>query len=261
MTLTPIRTAQDLRLCNCDVRECEAMCCYDGAFLEAQEEQFLHELLAKVPQLRAKLPDPYIVDGYWDGEYLGRKTAARPHEYRNAQFPAHFTRTRCVFADAVGLCELEKFARARGQHPWTFKPSVCWLFPMQESAGQPVAPVADQREDPFQLADYPGYETIVNCGRHDAAGRPWPEALAAEGAWLRRRSRCRSSVHRATASMSYWAAPEHPRAARRSPARPPANLRPHRLRRSHDARRADKRPWQSFRGVRRRRLPGSPSRQ
>jgi len=105
-----------------------------------------------------------MVDGYWDGEYLGRKTATRPHQYRNAQFPAHFTRTRCVFADEIG----------------TFKPSVCWLFPMQESAGKPVAPAADQREDPFQLADYPGYETIVNCGRHDAAGRPWTEALAAE---------------------------------------------------------------------------------
>src|SRR5277367_4583899 len=44
---TPIRTAAELRLCNCDVRQCEAMCCYDGAYLEPQEEQFLHELLAK----------------------------------------------------------------------------------------------------------------------------------------------------------------------------------------------------------------------
>jgi hypothetical protein len=160
------------------------MCCYDGAFLDAPEEQFLHELVAKVPQLRAKLPAVYIVDGYWDGQYLGRKTATRPHEYRNPQFPAHFARTRCVFADEVGFCELEKFARERGQHPWSFKPSVCWLFPMQESDGRPEAPVADQREDPFQLPDYPGYETIVNCGRHDETGRPWTEALAAERAWL-----------------------------------------------------------------------------
>ena len=99
------------------------------------------------------------------------EAATRPHAYRNPRFPAHFTRTRCVFADGQFCLKLEKFARSRAQHPWTFKPSVCWLFPMQESAGKPVAPVADQREDPFQLADYPGYETIVNCGRHDAAGR------------------------------------------------------------------------------------------
>ncbi len=153
-------------------------------FLEPEEELFLHELIAKVPQLRARLPETYIVDGYWDGEYFGRKTATRPHDYRNPQFPVHFTRTRCVFADEAGFCELEKFARARGRHPWTFKPSVCWLFPMQESGGKPKAPVADRRQDPFQLPDYPGYETVVNCGRHDPAGRPWKQALAGERAWL-----------------------------------------------------------------------------
>jgi hypothetical protein len=180
----PIRTADQLRLCNCDVRQCEAMCCYDGAYLEPQEERFLHELVAKVPQLRSNLPDDYIVDGYWDGELYGRKTATRPHEYRNPAFPAHFTRTRCVFADAIGFCTLEKFARDRGQHPWTFKPSVCWLFPMQQEAGQPVAPIADPRKDPFRLPDYPGYDTVVTCGRHQPAGRPWAEALAAERAWL-----------------------------------------------------------------------------
>jgi hypothetical protein len=180
----PLRTAQELRLCNCDVRQCEAMCCYDGAFLDPEEEQFLHELVAKVPALRAHLPAEYIVDGYWDGEFLGRKTATRPQEYHNPQFPAHFTRTRCVFADEIGLCTLEKFARVRGQHPWTFKPSVCWLFPMQESDGEAEAPVADPREDPFQLPGYPGYETVVPCGRHDPAGRPWTEALAGERAWL-----------------------------------------------------------------------------
>jgi hypothetical protein len=180
----PLRTSRQLRLCNCDVRQCEAMCCYDGAFLDPQEEQFLHELVAKVQQLRAHLPQVYIVDGYWDGEYLGRKTATRPHAYRNPQFPAHFTRTRCVFADAAGWCELEKFARLRGQHPWTFKPSVCWLFPMQESDGKAEAPIADARKDPYQLPDYPGYATVVPCGRHDAAGRPWKQVLAAERAWL-----------------------------------------------------------------------------
>jgi hypothetical protein len=180
----PLRTSGELRLCHCDVTRCEAMCCYDGAYLDSQEEQFLHELVAKVPQLRAALPDPYVVDGYWNGEPLGRKTATRPHEYRNPQFPAHFMRTRCVFADAIGFCTLEKFARDRGQHPWTFKPSVCWLFPMQESQGEAEAPVADPREDPHQAPDYPGYATVVSCGRHDPAGRPWTQALTGERAWL-----------------------------------------------------------------------------
>ena len=181
---TPLRTTRALRLCHCDVSQCEAMCCHDGAYLDPEEEQFLHELVAKVPQLRAGLPAQFIEDGYWDGELLGRKTATRPHEYRNPGFPAHFPRTRCVFADAVGFCRLETFARARGQHPWTFKPSVCWLFPMQESRGQPQAPIADPRADPHRLPDYPGYATVVPCGRHDPAGRPWSVALAREREWL-----------------------------------------------------------------------------
>jgi len=181
---TPLRTPKDLRLSSCDVHRCEAMCCHDGAYLEPQEERFLQELVAKVPALRARLPDPFIIDGYWNGEALGRKTATRPHDYRNPRFPAHFTRTRCVFADAIGFCELEKFARARGQHPWTFKPSVCWLFPLQATGGAPEAPLADARKDPYRAAGYPGYATVVSCGRHDAEGHPWSEALAAERAWL-----------------------------------------------------------------------------
>jgi Protein of unknown function (DUF3109) len=180
----PLRSSGELRLCNCDLQQCEAMCCYDGAYLDPQEERFLHELVAKVPQLRDRLPDTYVVEGSWNGELLGRKTATRPHEYRNPLYPAHFTRTRCVFADESGFCTLETFARSRGQHPWTFKPSVCWLFPMQESEGEPAAPVADPRADPHQLPDYPGYATVVGCGRHDPAGRPWTEALARERAWL-----------------------------------------------------------------------------
>jgi Protein of unknown function (DUF3109) len=180
----PLRSSGELRLCRCDLQQCEAMCCYDGAYLDPQEERFLHELVAKVPELRDRLPAEYIVEGVWNGESLGRKTATRPHGYRNPRYPAHFTRTRCVFADEIGLCTLEKFARSRGQHPWIYKPSVCWLFPMQESAGEPEAPVADPRADPHQLPGYPGYATVVGCGRHDPAGRPWSEALAPERAWL-----------------------------------------------------------------------------
>jgi hypothetical protein len=67
------------------------MCCHDGAYL---------------------LPGEFVVDGSWRGEHLGRKTATRPHDCANPDFPAHFT-------------------RGRGQHPWTFKPAACWQLPLQ----------------------------------------------------------------------------------------------------------------------------------
>ena len=163
------------------------MCCYDGVYLEPREEAFLRELVAKVPQLREGLPEEFIVDGWWNGEYLGRKTAVRPQEYRNPEFPAHFTRTRCVFSDAQGYCRLESFARARGQHPWTFKPSVCWMFPLHDSEdGVPEPPPVDPADDPFRTETYPGHTTTTYCGRHQPGGRPWREALAAEIDYLKR---------------------------------------------------------------------------
>ena len=172
------------RLCRCDIARCEARCCYDGAYLLEGEEAFLRELVARVPELREALPEEFIVDGWWDGELLGRKTATRPHEYRSADFPQHFARTRCVFADAAGLCALEKFARARGAHPWTFKPATCWLFPLHAENGEPEAPPASAAEDPWRSAEYPGYTSFVPCGRHDPAGAPWREALSEEIAYL-----------------------------------------------------------------------------
>jgi hypothetical protein len=173
-----------LKLVVCDVTRCEAMCCYDGVYLEPQEEAFLRELVERVPSLKAHLPEAFIVEGWWEGEHLGRKTATRPQAYRNPHFPAHFARTRCVFADAQGFCELEKLALARGQHPWTFKPSTCWLFPLHEDQGAPEPPPVDPADDPYREPGYAGYSTVVPCGRHDPQGRPWQDALLRETGYL-----------------------------------------------------------------------------
>lgn len=174
-----------LKLSVCRIEECEGRCCYDGVYLQEGEEDFLRELVAKVPELAQKLPQEFIVDGYWNGESLGRKTATRPADYRAADFPAHFTRTRCVFSDAAGYCELQKFGMARGQHPWTYKPTTCWMFPLQDDDGEPADPVRGLHDDPHVLPDYPGYASCVSCGRHDPKGVPWQQAVAGEIAYLK----------------------------------------------------------------------------
>jgi hypothetical protein len=171
-------------MATCDVVQCEGRCCYDGVYLQPGEERFLRELVEKLPELRAKVPEQFVVDGYWEGEFLGRKTATRPAEYRSADFPAHFTRTRCVFGDSQGFCELEKFARSNGQHPWTYKPTTCWMFPLQDDDGRVAEPVRGQEDDPYFTEEYPGYASCLPCGRHDPAGRPWRESLAREISWL-----------------------------------------------------------------------------
>jgi hypothetical protein len=153
------------------------------------EEAFLKELVAKAPSLRKALPEQFIVDGRWEGRYYGRKTATRPHDYRSADFPAHFTRTRCVFTDDKGYCRLESFARERGQHPWTFKPAICWLFPLNEKNGKPASPVRGKQDDPYRTKTYPGYASFVPCGQHDPQGQPWRESLAGEIAYLKQAQR------------------------------------------------------------------------
>ena len=168
------------RLARCDLEQCEGRCCYDGVYLLPAEEEFLRELVVRLPALRATLPEEFIVDGYWAGAFFGRKTATRLHDYRSTDFPAHFSRTRCVFADAKGYCELEKLARSSGMHPWSFKPTTCWMFPLQDDDGEPAAPVAGAEDDPYHTTEYPGYATCVPCGSHHAKGQPWREALREE---------------------------------------------------------------------------------
>jgi hypothetical protein len=175
-----------LKLSVCDIDQCQGRCCYDGVYLQPGEEEFLKELLGRVPELASKVPEQFVVDGYWNGESLGRKTATRSENYTAPDFPAHFTRTRCVFGDARGFCELEKFAREGGQHPWSYKPYTCWMFPLQDDEGEVAEPVNGLEDDPHVTSTYPGYASCVPCGRRDECGKPWRESLAREIDYLER---------------------------------------------------------------------------
>jgi len=176
----------NLRLKTCDIGACEAMCCHDGVYLDAGEEARLRRLVEGSSELRQHLPTEYVVEGWWNGRYFGRKTATRPFTYRSTGYPAHFPRTRCVFADDLGLCALQKLAVRRGHHPWHYKPFTCWMFPLSEENGAAVPPSADPRDDPYRVPGYAGYVSVVPCGRHDPAGRPWRETLAQELAHFER---------------------------------------------------------------------------
>lgn len=172
------------RLMRCDIAACEAMCCHDGVYLRDGEEESIKSLVTQFTDLRASLPEIFIEDGFWRGELFGRKTATRSHNYKNPNFPAHFPKTRCVFGDSQGFCSLEKLARRLGLHPWQFKPTACWLFPLHIDSGIPVPPPLNAKNDPYYTPDYPGYVSVVLCGRHNPLGPPWWETLRAEVDYL-----------------------------------------------------------------------------
>lgn len=164
------------RLAPCDLARCEGMCCHDGASLEAAEERALRRLVFARRAELPDVPDRFLVRG----EGGAWKTAVRPHDYADPDFPAHFPRTRCVFAKDDARCALQVLAAADGEHPWAYKPRACWMHPLRESATGPLPPPADPAADWDRADGYPGYVCHTRCGRDDPAGVDWRVALAAE---------------------------------------------------------------------------------
>lgn len=181
--LPPLPRRDLPRLEICDLRSCEAVCCYDGVYLTAEEERAIRALVRAEPEFFAFLPRVFFRQG-GDRHSRWRKTETRPWRYRSR--PAHFADTRCVFALDDGRCSLQALAAARGEHPWRWKPTACWLHPLRLSAEGVLPPPADPADDPDRAPGYPGYITSTPCGAHREDGRPWPEALSAELAWHRR---------------------------------------------------------------------------
>jgi hypothetical protein len=166
----------------CDIKECEGICCSDGAFLLPEEARRIKRIVAKHPEHFAHLPADYIIDGEWYGQE-GPKTNVRPHRYRAK--PAHFKNTRCVMADDEGKCTLQTLAVAQGKHKWTYKPMGCWLFPLSTDP-KLIPPPRTRKEDPNNLGkDYPGFSIYTPCGKHDPKGKVWWIALKEEVKYLR----------------------------------------------------------------------------
>ncbi len=168
------------RLRPCVLSECEGMCCHDGAWLEDHEVEGLRRLVFRRRSAFPGLPDRFL-------ERVGHahKTATRPHAWARADFPAHFPRTRCVFALADARCALQVLAEADGAHRWAYKPRACWMHPLRLSASGPLPPPRDAADDWDRADGYPGYVCYTRCGAHHEDGLPWEEALADELAAVR----------------------------------------------------------------------------
>jgi tetratricopeptide (TPR) repeat protein len=178
---TPRSRSRVVRLRVCNLDQCEARCCYDGVYLMPGEEEKIRAAVEASPELFRALPSDYIVEGTWAGKSQGRKTATRPHDFKSQSFPAHFTRTRCVFCADDHRCLLQVAAVRRRLHKWTYKPAACWMFPMRIVDGAPAPPPARDQPDPDALGpEYPGYTKFVPCGQDCSDGLPWKQTLRGE---------------------------------------------------------------------------------
>ena len=178
----------NLRACN--LEQCRARCCYDGVYLQDGEEKKIRDLVVSAPEYFKSLPLEFIVNGVWEDQPAGRKTAVQPFESNGPDFPEHFTRTRCVFCSEDYKCTLQVLAVQRGLHKWKYKPESCWLFPLRNVNDQLVPPPGAEEVDPNYLGeDYPGYVKYVPCGQDCNDGLPWKESLAEEIRRWNKRSR------------------------------------------------------------------------
>lgn len=165
----------------CDFFRCEALCCYDGVYLEAGEKDMVMEVVATYPEYFNHLPDDPIIGANWRGLVQGDKTQVRPHAYEHPDFPKHFEKTRCVFAYDNGICSLQVAATRHDRHPWRFKPRACWLFPIKGYGDMPIAPPLREEVDPdFVDQDYPGYTKFLPCGQEDDDGLCWSQIFEQE---------------------------------------------------------------------------------
>ena len=174
--------ADILRLKRCDLAECEAACCYNGAYISPEEERLIKESVATYPDFFSFLPQEYIVEGNWLGKFSGRKTAVHPYQYKNSAYPAHFDQTRCVFAFNDGRCSLQALSIQLGEHRWARKPKACWKHPLREDPEREnlMPPPINQSDDPDRIESYAGFASFTPCGTYHPDGKPWYETLKEE---------------------------------------------------------------------------------
>jgi hypothetical protein len=181
-------------LARCSLAACRGMCCYDGVYVNDEEAEVIEEVVRQeagfFSKLGLNLAERVIVDGEWEGQVSGKKTAVVPHAFASEvpHFPEHFKDTACVFHLDDGRCGLQVLSEARGHHPWYYKPFTCWLHPIslapgEEGQGAAIL-VESATSDPYRVPGYDGFVEQTFCGRTAPCGRPAREVLAEEIALL-----------------------------------------------------------------------------
>lgn len=176
----------------CSLSSCHGMCCNEGTQVNEETAEVIQKLVAEEAEffksLGLDLPEEVIIDfdeyedfpvDKWEWKGLGsiKKTAIKEREFSRLvnDYPQHFKNTSCVFLLDDSRCGLQELSKAKGLHPWYYKPLVCWLFPIYIAPGenQPEIFLPSPETEPWYLPDedYAGFFTQVLCGKHAECGK------------------------------------------------------------------------------------------
>ncbi len=176
-----IENLKEVSLSYCDYKKCEAVCCYDGVYLQAGEAEVITNLVNNNREFFSFLPEEYIVSSKWGDSVSGEKTAVKYFNYTRNDFPQHFNRTRCVFALDDGSCSLQSFAIKNGIDQFLYKPIACKIFPLETSQDGILNPLRSyERDKYFTGVSYPGYTNYTPCGVNRCDGDLWTKVLKLE---------------------------------------------------------------------------------
>ena len=176
----------------CSLSACHGMCCYNGVPVNQETAEVIQKVVKEEADffktIGLNLPTEVIID---DPEYhkfpihtkewgyLGsiKKTAVKEKPFSSLvnDYPSHFTNTACVFLMDDSRCGLQEMSKAKGLHPWYYKPFVCWLFPILIAPGenQPKIVLPSPSSDPWYVPeyDYNGLCSKVPCGQPSDSGQ------------------------------------------------------------------------------------------
>lgn len=163
---------------------CDGRCCYDGVYITTEQEKEIRSFMEKYPQYFTHVPKEFMEEGEWGFLFGGKRTLRKPHAYTTrTDYPAHFKATKCILAYPNGECSLQKAATENGYHPWKYKPTSCWEFPMigffNEDAmthphyfGVPDPGYCDEKN--------PGYVSFMPCAVTFTEGISWKKVYKNE---------------------------------------------------------------------------------
>jgi hypothetical protein len=112
----------------CDASLCRGGCCREGVYAGVRERALILKHAAGIEPLMAgkrnRSPARWFYGSWRDRDVPGGRVCSTRREDG-----------RCAFQQPDGWCVLQRYAVARGLHPWYLKPLNCILYPVVVKGG------------------------------------------------------------------------------------------------------------------------------
>lgn len=179
-------------LAPCSFEACGGQCCAWGTQLDQHGAADLREIVVTYRPFFETLgmdldPDELTYDtGTRVGDNETHRTQIRPRSYDTTELrpPPGLPDTACVMLTSDGRCSLQALGMDQGVHPWTYKPPVCWAYPiLTVTTDEPVSEEGDwylSMPDAGDPLDRGAPHPCPPCAQPVAGARPAFEVLDQE---------------------------------------------------------------------------------